>query len=109
MPTIIKNSVIRGMKIKDVPNYPFNLEYLVVAGGGGGGLYAAGGGGAGGLLCCGSYNFSCTNVNTVIPIIVGAGGAGGSGPNPACLLRGTNGTGSNFGSIAISFGGGGVS
>ena len=91
MPTIIKNSVIRGIKIKDIPSYPFTMEYLVVGGGGGGGQYAAGGGGAGGLVYCQNYTFTSSNVNSSLTVIVGGGGSGGCGPNPADGLRGQNG------------------
>ena len=74
MGSIICKSVIRGSYIRALPSYPFNVEYLVVAGGGSGGGSGGGGGGAGGLRT-GLVNFSASNVNANLAIIVGAGGA----------------------------------
>ena len=67
---------------------PAALEYLVVAGGGGGGSKQGGGGGAGGLRSNfpgvpsplrTSTSITATAGPTSYPIVVGAGGVGGSG------------------------------
>ena len=84
-----------------------SVEVLVVAGGGGGGggsNFDGAGGGAGGLI----YNTSYPVVaGTTYPVIVGAGGAGGTGSG-AITNRGGNGSNSTFGNlIAIGGGGGG--
>jgi hypothetical protein len=80
-------------------------QILIVAGGGGGGRgSSAGGGGAGGLIYLPS---ELLPFGTVVPVIVGAGGAGAP-PSPNAIIRGTNGTPSEFlGNIAIGGGGGG--
>src|ERR1044072_5755265 len=67
-----------------------NVDYLVVAGGGGGGSGSdssnnGGGGGAGGLL------FGNPSVSGTVPVVVGAGGIGGSHPQAANPTRSTNG------------------
>lgn len=83
------------------------VEVLVVAGGGGGGAHTSndkggGGGGAGGLIYSTSYPVT---PGKSYPIVVGAGGAGGT---PGAAVAAPNGENSQFGSlIAIGGGGGG--
>jgi hypothetical protein len=94
------------------------LEYLVIAGGGGGGVFssggAAGGGGAGGYRnnvsgepsggsAVAEYAFGL--VPGTYPIIVGAGGAGGTGPGNG----GAVGSNSRLIGIISNGGGGGQS
>ena len=67
----IKGYSISGFCIKPTPEYPINVQYLVVAGGGGGGLN--GGGGAGGFRT-GIVSVNASNVSTVLPVVVGSGG-----------------------------------
>jgi len=77
-------------------------EVLIVAGGGGAGAgnsWAAGGGGAGGLVYASSLSLSS---GVRYPVIVGAGGTGGYGPEP-----GKNGNDSSFASQTVALGGGG--
>ena len=88
---------------------PSNVDYLVIAGGGGGAPAHAGGGGAGGYRTtfpspgCNAGAFSISA--TTFPITVGAGGAGGTGGQPAgCGVQGSN---SIFSTITSTGGGGG--
>lgn len=92
-----------------VPSQPLTCDYLVVAGGGGtGGGYESGGAGGGGLRSTvtatggGGALESPVSVlaNTVYPVTVGAGGAGGPTDNP-----GYQGNNSSFAGIT-SIGGG---
>jgi len=89
------------------------VDYLVSAGGGGGGGYGAGAGGAGGFRLSNSVGCiaapvmsplaSPTGITASVsgyPIVIGGGGAGGSGP--AC---GVNGSDSSFSTITSSGGG----
>lgn len=76
---IICGAILSNQSIKSSPEYPFNIEYLVVAGGGGGGSNHAGGGGAGGFRT--GTNFS-VSAGTNYTIAVGAGGAGGPPGGP---------------------------
>jgi len=77
------------------------VEVLVVAGGGGGGASdtacGGGGGGAGGLIYDPNYTLTGS-----VSVIVGTGGAGGTGN-----LRGANGMDSSFGGLCATGGGGG--
>lgn len=78
---------------------PFLIEYLVVAGGGGAGTSnGAAGGGAGGMKTGNSYFAS----GATAILTVGSGGSGTSSNSS----RGGDGTGSQFGSITTSGGGG---
>ena len=85
------------------------VKTLLVAGGGGGGRTHAAGGGGGGLRIvevpvCGS---------TAVPVVVGAGGAGGTSPVPAPADNpGSNGsvssiTGNDCTTVSAAGGGGG--
>ena len=78
--------------------YPYSVEYLVVAGGGAGGLY--GGGGAGGFRTGTAF---AVTVGTSYTVTVGAGGAG-----VATTESQTNNPGSNsvFSTITAAGGGG---
>lgn len=97
-----------------VPAGVTSVDVLVVAGGGGGGATAygssnivgRGGGGAGGVLAAQGV---AVTPETAIPIIVGAGGAGGIVDNPQTtgLNRGRNGEDSSFGALSAIGGGGG--
>lgn len=78
-----------------VPQKNLSCDVLVVGGGGGGGTSYGGGGGAGGLQ---QFTSQALSANTGYTATVGAGSAGG-GIN-------TNGSPSQFGSLAISYGGG---
>lgn len=76
----------------------YSVEYLLVAGGGSGG--SAGGGGAGGVLS-GTINVQS---GSVYPIVIGAGGASGTGTN----FLGNSGSNSTaLNNTAIGGGGGG--
>jgi len=81
-----------------VPAYVTNaLTILIVGGGGGAGYYGnAGGGGAGALVV--TTNFSLTP-GAVIPIVVGAGGAGSTAG------AGTAGSSSSFNGVTAAGGG----
>jgi len=107
-----------GVFTPAVPN--LSCDYLVVAGGGGGGSNAyssgtrdAGGGGAGGLRSTvtatgggGTIESALTLSTISYPVLIGAGGAGGtvSAGDPA---SGKNGSNSSFGTIFSTGGGGG--
>jgi hypothetical protein len=99
-----------------------SVEYIVVAGGGGGANSCIGGGGGAGGFRFASPSLGClsypakplvapTNAPVTAqsyPIVVGAGGAGGSagGPNGSCTV-GVNGSVSSAISIQSAGGGGG--
>lgn len=79
------------------------VEYLIVAGGGGGGGVAGGGGGGGGVLA----GTTVCHAETY-PIVVGAGGTGGSTTGLNAGTAGANGENSTaFGLTAVGGGGGG--
>jgi hypothetical protein len=79
-------------------NYPYNVEYLVVAGGGGSGSGQGGAGGAGGLLT----GYTSLSGGVQYTITIGAGGAGGA------ALGKNNGTqGSNTSALSLTAIGGG--
>jgi hypothetical protein len=83
-------------------NYPYNIEYLVIAGGGsGGGRNAGGGGGAGGYRTASGFTLT---PNTTYTVTVGAGGAGVGGSNGQ---QGNLGSNSVFSTITSNGGGGG--
>lgn len=92
-----------------VPSGAGTVDVLIVAGGGGGGGGAfAGGGGAGGFVE--KIGLSLTP-NSTMPIVVGAGGSGGTadiGTNRPPANNGANGGNSSFNSIIASGGGGGA-
>ncbi len=80
------------------------LRVLVVGGGGGGGGHAYGGGGGGGAVLENlSYLLSTTGS---IPVVVGAGGAGGTAINDI-TNQGVNGSDSSFLTLSRLGGGGG--
>jgi len=95
-----------------------NVDYLVIAGGGGGGWDRAGGGGAGGyresVPSPAAWTASpLANPGGALPvsvqgypITVGAGGTGGSFPNPIAG-KGLDGSNSVFSTITSAGGGGG--
>ena len=82
-----------------VPAGKTSLEVLVVAGGGAGGNGYAGGGGAGGIVH--HTNFAVTP-GDILPVIVGAGGAGINTSGPA-----NKGGDSVFSTLTATGGGGG--
>ena len=98
-------------------------DYVVVAGGGGGGLKRAAGGGAGGYReshvagTSGPYTASPLASTTSLslspgsfPIVVGAGGTGGTAATPVCNAASTpnaNGSSSSFSTITSAGGGAG--
>jgi len=97
------------------------VSYMVIAGGGGGGWDRAGGGGAGGFReskassdCYSASPLNATSGPTYnlpvtaqdYPITVGAGGTGGSFPNPLSG-KGLDGSASVFSTITSAGGGGG--
>jgi len=102
---------------------PNNVEYLVVAGGGGGSARHGGGGGGGGLLVSPGFPGIPTSQNQgttiTVPasvpapysITVGAGGAGGVGPdtNTTPSAIGSQGNPSSFGPVSTTGGGYGAS
>ena len=81
---------------------PVLIEYLIIGGGGGGGINHGGGGGGGGYitgtmkLLAGTY-----------PIVIGAGGNGGTYINNAYIHSTNGGNSSAFGLTAYGGGGGG--
>ena len=81
---------------------PVLIEYLIIGGGGGGGINHGGGGGGGGYitgtmkLLAGTY-----------PIVIGAGGNGGTFVNNAYIHSTNGGNSSAFGLTAYGGGGGG--
>ena len=100
-----------------IPAVGSKVSYTVVAAGGGGGNNYGGGGGGGGFRegkqACGSYTASplaatpCSGLAVSVqsyPIVIGAGGAGGTGPSRA----GGTGSVSTFSSITSAGGGGGA-
>ena len=82
-----------------VPSGVTDIDYLVVAGGGGGGKGSnrTGGGGSGGEVVTGSLAVS---PGQVLPVIIGAGGWGGTSTSPA-----GDGLSSSFNSITAQGGG----
>ena len=86
-----------------VPSGVSAVDLLVVGGGGGGGAHVAGGGGAGGVYQ--KTNFA-VSAGEVIPVEVGAGGAGAQW---SPRLYGENGGQSKFGTFAVLGGGRGAS
>jgi hypothetical protein len=103
------------------PSGSNTVSYMVVAGGGGGGWDRAGGGGAGGFreskAATDTYTASPLNATSGptynlpvtaqgYPITVGAGGTGGSFPNPVSG-KGLDGAASVFSTITSAGGGGG--
>jgi hypothetical protein len=79
----VQATTTTGETVTFYPN-AFLAEYLVVAGGGGGGAgksgaSSGGGGGAGGLLASASAVAMAVVTGQAYPVIVGAGGAGGTG------------------------------
>jgi len=105
----VSEFTVTGSNNYTVPTgYNGQVEVLVVAGGGGGGTNMGGGGGGGGVIHNEAYSVTS---GQVIPITVGAGGAGapaGTGGHPA--IPGSNGGNSVFGSLtAIGGGRGGLS
>lgn len=89
---------------KTYPIDGLDVEYLIVAGGGGGGGVMGGGGGAGGLL---NGTHTAILANGTYAVVVGAGGAGGTGWNTSSQDGKVGGDSSVF-SITSSGGGGGV-
>ena len=79
-----------------------SVEVLVVGGGGGGGYSGGGGGGAGGVVYNANYPVT---PGTTYPVIIGAGGAGGT---TFARINGVNGNNSSFGTITAFGGGGGA-
>ena len=80
MGSILCGAIISGVCYKEIPGYPFPVEYLVVAGGG-----AAGGGGG--------FLTGCTSLGSeVYTITVGAGGSlvTGIGSNSSICSSTTN-------------------
>jgi len=73
------------------------FEFLVVAGGGAGGSWDGGGGGAGGVI---STTVLATSLPSILPVIVGQGGAG------VVNAVGSNGSNSVIHNL-VAFGGGG--
>jgi hypothetical protein len=98
-----------------VSDYPYSIEYLVIAGGGGGAALF-GGGGAGGYRSSVSGESSggggsAESVFSTLPgvsytVTVGGGGAG-AGPTSGTETVGGNGSNSAFGAISSTGGGGG--
>ena len=81
------------------------VEYLIIAGGGGGGNDLAGAGGAGGLL---NGTTGALSAGASYPMVVGTGGAGGTGARGGSTSDGTNGVDSSgFSLTAIGGGKGG--
>ncbi len=85
-----------------------DLEYVIVAGGGGGGAasdngYGGGGGGAGQYVTGSTPSFAANPY----PIVIGAGGAGGSREGGQSAEPWQNGNPSSFNSITCGGGGGG--
>ena len=87
---IICGAILSNQSIKSSPEYPFNIEFLLVAGGGAGGsgqnAGTGAGGGAGGLVYHTAFCVTSSNVNVTLPVVVGSGGTG----------RGGNGSNSTF-------------
>ena len=79
------------------PNGNTTVEYLVVAGGGAGGNTATSGGGGAGGVNAGTAHIN----NSLVTVVVGAGGIGNTGN------AGNNGGNSSFGTITSLGGGGG--
>jgi hypothetical protein len=90
-----------GWAYLNTTNFPYNVDYLVVAGGGGGGRSTVGngGGGAGGYKT--ATGFSLTP-GTTYTVTIGAGGNGATG-----TANGSNGSNSVFSSVTSTGGGGG--
>ena len=100
------------------------VSYMVIAGGGGGGYCMGGGGGAGGYREVKSpttpytaspldgYSTPANRLTVTvagIPVTVGGGGAGSTGPDSPPAPRGTSGANSTFSTITSAGGGGGGS
>ena len=97
MGIVINKGNLRGFSLNSriIPQYPFPVEYLVVAGGGAGGIGTGAGGGAGGFRT-GNLSISFDNVNIDFPVVVGAGGStkdgnGFTGSNSSFLCIISNG------------------
>jgi hypothetical protein len=80
-----------------------SVEVLVVAGGGGGGMDMGGGGGGGGVV---SHQNLQVQINSPMPVTVGAGGNGSPGTYGSSPVTGLTGSNSAIGDI-IAYGGGG--
>ena len=90
-----------GWAFLNSTNFPYSVDYLVVAGGGGGGRSTVGngGGGAGGYKTATGFVLT---PGTTYTVTVGGGGNGATG-----TANGSNGSNSVFSSITSTGGGGG--
>lgn len=79
------------------------VEVLVVAGGGGGGMDMGGGGGGGGVV---SRQNLQVQINSPLPVTIGAGGNGSPGTYGSSPVTGFSGNNSAIGDI-VAYGGGG--
>ena len=84
------------------PSLPDTIDYLVIGGGGGGAAYQGGGGGAGGFRTNvpGTPHSTSTAFTAAVaayPIIIGAGGNGGTYVSPSINSPGSDGADTSFG------------
>ncbi|MDB4337111.1 hypothetical protein N9991_00015 [bacterium] len=91
-----------ALNVQSVGTLPASIDYLVIGGGGGGAAYQGGGGGAGGFRTNvpgtpHSTSTAFTAVAAAYPIVIGAGGNGGTYVAPSTNSPGSDGVDTSFG------------